>query len=136
MNIVSDKAKPDTNGKRDDGKPSVDLKTRIAKAEHDFTNPAQGKRSRADLPADALALVGRIATELVAGTVVGTFIGWLLDQWLGTLPLFMVILFFLGTLAGMMNIWRMATGRGLKLGYLEHQQNNDQTSDKDDDNKV
>jgi len=74
----------------------VDLKTRIAKAEHDFTNPAKGKRSRAELPADALALVGRIATELVAGTVVGTFIGWLLDQWLGTIPLFMVILFFFG----------------------------------------
>jgi ATP synthase protein I len=135
MNIVSDKAKPDKQGKREHGKTDVDLKTRIAKAEHDFTNPAKGKRSRAELPADALALVGRIATELVAGTVVGTFIGWLLDQWLGTIPLFMVILFFLGTLAGMMNIWRMATGQGLKLGYLENKQSDDQKSETDDDKK-
>jgi ATP synthase protein I len=135
MNIVSDKAKPDHKGKRQTGKSDVDLKTRIAQAEHDLTSPAKGKRSRADLPADAMALVGRIATELVAGTVVGTFIGWLLDQWLGTLPLFMVILFFLGTLAGMMNIWRMATGRGLKLGYVENQQSDHQTSETNDDKK-
>ncbi|MEC8538380.1 MAG: hypothetical protein VXY51_01475, partial [Pseudomonadota bacterium] len=31
------------------------------------------------LPAGAGAILGRVATELVAGVMVGTFIGWALD---------------------------------------------------------
>ena len=30
--------------------------------------------------------MGRVATELVAGVVVGTLIGWALDRWLDTSP--------------------------------------------------
>ena len=75
--------------------------------------------SRAHLPAGAMALVGRIATEMVAGVMVGGFLGWLLDIWLGTSPLMMIVLFFLGAGAGMMNIWRMASGHGLKVGYFD-----------------
>lgn len=43
----------------------------------------------------------------------------MLDTWLGTSPIFMIVLFFLGAGAGMLNIWRMATGHGLKVGYFD-----------------
>ena len=76
------------------------------------------------LPAGAGALLGRVATELVAGVIVGAFIGWALDRWLGTSPLFLVLLFFLGATAGMLNVWRMVSGRGMATGYFdEHRQN-------------
>ena len=43
----------------------------------------------------------------------------MLDTWLGTSPIFMIVMFFLGAGAGMLNIWRMATGHGLKVGYFD-----------------
>jgi ATP synthase protein I len=100
------------------------LKQRIDEAEDARKMAEDRTSSRAHLPADAMALVGRIATEMVAGIVVGGFIGWLLDKWLGTAPLLMIVLFFLGAGAGMMNIWRMANGHGLKVGYFD-QHNSD-----------
>ena len=51
--------------------------------------------------------------------VVGTFIGWALDQWLETSPLFLLVMFFLGAIAGMLNVWRVFTGRGLAAGYFD-----------------
>ena len=71
------------------------------------------------LPAGAGAILGRVATELVAGVMVGTFIGWALDRWLETSPLFLVMLFFLGAAAGMLNVWRMFSDRGLAVGYFD-----------------
>jgi ATP synthase protein I len=50
----------------------------------------------------------RLATELVAGVVVGGFIGWALDRWLGTTPLLMVVFLLLGAAAGIMNVIRTA----------------------------
>ena len=54
---------------------------------------------------------------MVAGLAVGGFMGWALDTLLGTTPILMIVLFFMGGGAGMMNIWRMAMGHGLKIGY-------------------
>jgi len=82
--------------------------------------------SRSALPKGMGAIMGRVATELVAGVIVGAFIGWVLDNWLGTSPLFLLVLFFLGAIAGMLNVWRIFTGRGLAVGYFdEHKQASD-----------
>ena len=75
------------------------------------------------LPAGMATIVGRVATELVAGVVVGTFSGWALDQWLGSSPLFLLVMFFLGAIAGLMNVWRVFTGRGLAAGYFDEKKN-------------
>jgi len=50
----------------------------------------------------------RLATELVAGFVVGGLIGWYLDKWLGTLPIFLFLFFALGAAAGVSNIIKTA----------------------------
>ena len=82
--------------------------------------------SRSALPKGMGAIIGRVATELVAGVIVGAFIGWVLDNWLGTSPLFLLVLFFLGAIAGMLNVWRIFTGRGLAAGYFdEHKRASD-----------
>ena len=50
----------------------------------------------------------RLGTELVAATVVGTIIGFILDNWFGTKPWLIIIFFFLGTAAGILNVIRTA----------------------------
>ena len=79
----------------------------------------QERTAKAHMPAEGLALAGRVATELVAGIVVGGALGWALDEFFGTSPLWLVVLFFLGAIGGMMNVWRLATGRGMAAGYFD-----------------
>lgn len=47
-----------------------------------------------------------IATDLVAASFVGVFIGLSLDKWLGTKPLCLIVCIILGFLAGFRNIVR------------------------------
>jgi ATP synthase protein I len=56
----------------------------------------------------ALARGFRLSTELVAGVLVGAFIGWALDKWLGTSPWGMIVFLLLGFAAGVMNVIRAA----------------------------
>ena len=50
----------------------------------------------------------KLGTELVAAVGVGTIIGFILDSWFGTKPWLIVIFFFLGAAAGMLNVIREA----------------------------
>jgi ATP synthase protein I len=58
----------------------------------------------------------RIAVELVAGIGVGALIGYALDGWLGTRPWLMVLFFFLGAAAGVVNAYRVAKGLDDSVG--------------------
>jgi ATP synthase protein I len=57
--------------------------------------------------ASALGAGMRAASELVAGILVGTGIGFLLDRTFGTKPLFLIVLMMLGMAAGFVNIYRL-----------------------------
>ena len=50
----------------------------------------------------------KLGTELVAAVAVGTIIGFILDSWFDTKPWLIVIFFFLGAAAGMLNVIRTA----------------------------
>ena len=50
----------------------------------------------------------KLGTELVAAVGVGTIIGFILDNWFGTKPWFIIIFFFLGAAAGMLNVVKTA----------------------------
>ena len=56
----------------------------------------------------ALARGFRLSTELVAGVLVGAFIGWALDKWLGISPWGMIVFLLLGFAAGVINVMRAA----------------------------
>ena len=51
----------------------------------------------------------KIGTELVAAVVVGSTIGFLLDNWFGTKPLLTICFFFMGVAAGILNVFKSAT---------------------------
>jgi len=50
----------------------------------------------------------KLGTELVAAVVVGTIIGFILDTVFDTKPWLIIIFFFLGSAAGMLNVIRAA----------------------------
>jgi len=50
----------------------------------------------------------RLGTELVAAVIVGTIIGFILDTWFDTKPWLIIIFFFIGSAAGMLNVIRVA----------------------------
>jgi len=108
-----------------------DIDRRIDRMQVDRAEKARGP-DRHGLPAGAGAILARVATELVAGVIVGAFIGWVLDRWFGTSPLFLVLLFFLGAAAGMLNVWRMVSGRGMAAGYFDEHRRDADGKDKQD----
>ena len=69
-------------------------------------NASSGSGPRSD--PSALARGFRLSTELVAGVLVGAFIGWALDKWLGISPWGMIVLVLLGFAAGVLNVMRAA----------------------------
>ena len=50
----------------------------------------------------------KLGTELIAAVIVGTIIGFILDSWFDTKPWLIIIFFFLGAAAGMLNVIRVA----------------------------
>ena len=50
----------------------------------------------------------KLGTELVAAVGVGTIIGFILDTWFGTKPWLIIVFFFLGSAAGILNVIKAA----------------------------
>jgi ATP synthase protein I len=95
-----------TEGDRPSSLQKLDAELRKARERE---RGGDGPDERADSggrPTSGLGLAFRIGSELVAGLAVGLGIGWALDRWLGTGPWLMVVFFFLGSAAGILNVWR------------------------------
>ena len=50
----------------------------------------------------------KLSTELVSAVAVGTIIGFILDKTFGTKPWLIIIFFFVGVIAGIINVIRSA----------------------------
>ena len=50
----------------------------------------------------------KLSTELVSAVAVGTIIGFILDKTFGTKPWLIIIFFFIGVIAGIINVVRSA----------------------------
>lgn len=59
----------------------------------------------------------RAGTELVGCIGAGGFIGWLLDKWLLTSPLCLIIFLLLGMAAAFLNIYKITMGMGTSVGF-------------------
>jgi len=61
---------------------------------------------------NALGFGLRIGIELVAALIVGVGIGWLADRYIGTRPWGILLGFFLGSAAGIINVFRAVQNMG------------------------
>ena len=82
-----------------------DFKTRLKIAKSKIENLAKSNEpKRGTFMGNAF----KLGTELVAAVAVGTIIGFILDNWFGTKPWLIIIFFFLGSAAGMLNVIKTA----------------------------
>ncbi len=82
-----------------------DFKTRLKIAKSKIKKKVQSdSEKRGSFMGNAF----KLGTELVAAVAVGTIIGFILDNWFGTKPWLIIIFFFLGAAAGMLNVIRTA----------------------------
>tara|TARA_B100000963_G_scaffold343787_1_gene345975 strand:- start:1415 stop:1681 length:267 start_codon:yes stop_codon:yes gene_type:complete len=50
----------------------------------------------------------KLSTELVSAVLVGSIIGFILDSWFDTKPWLIIIFFFVGVIAGIINVIKSA----------------------------
>ena len=50
----------------------------------------------------------KLGTELIAAVAVGTIIGFILDNWFDTKPWLIITFFFVGVVAGILNVIKSA----------------------------
>ena len=55
-----------------------------------------------------LGIAFKMSTELVAAVLVGSIIGFIFDSWFGTKPWLILTFFFVGVIAGILNVIRSA----------------------------
>ena len=82
-----------------------DFKTRLKIAKEKIKKQIENDvENRGSLMGSAF----KLGTELVAAVAIGTIIGFILDSWFDTKPWLIIIFFFLGTAAGILNVIRTA----------------------------
>ena len=89
-----------------------EISTRLKIAKKKIANSIQKKD---DTNTASFGKAMKISTELVASVVVGGTIGFLLDSWFDTKPLFIICFFFIGVAAGMLNVFKLAKKINEKL---------------------
>ncbi len=82
-----------------------DFKTRLKIAKSKFKNKLLNESEKRG---SFMGSAFKLGTELVAAVAVGTIIGFILDSWFDTKPWLIIIFFFLGAAAGMLNVIRAA----------------------------
>ncbi len=87
------------------------LNQRLSKIQDDRqfqTDQSETGSGNAQSRASAMAVGLRLSSELVAGVVVGTILGWGFDRLLSTSPWGLIVFMLLGFVAGVINVMRSA----------------------------
>ena len=82
-----------------------DFKTRLKIAKSKLDNNSTKNNNKKSM---VLGNAFKLGTELVAAVAVGTIIGFILDSWFDTKPILIILFFFLGAAAGIMNVIKAA----------------------------
>jgi len=85
--------------------PKDSLKTRLEIAKSKILKRNLYKDTK---PPSSIGTAFKLSTELVSAVAVGTIIGFILDTTFGTKPWFILIFFFVGVVAGIVNVFRSA----------------------------
>ena len=85
--------------------PKDQFKTRLEIAKNKILKRSKISRQSSS---SKLGIAFKMSTEMVAAVVVGTIIGFILDNWFGTKPWLILIFFFVGVIAGILNVVRSA----------------------------
>jgi len=89
-----------------------EISTRLKIAKKNFRE-TEDKNRGSNVASVGKAL--KISTELVAAVVVGSAMGFLLDNWFDTKPLLTICFFTMGVAAGILNVFRSAKRMQKKL---------------------
>ena len=82
-----------------------DLKTRLKIAKSKYKNKNQSDKENEK---SSFGKAFQLSTELVSAVLVATIIGFILDNWFDTKPWLIIIFFFIGVAAGIINVIRSA----------------------------
>jgi len=88
---------------RNDGSFDARLQAARTKQSMDALVPAKDTAGTAS----PMGIGVRVGVELVSALAVSVAIGWGLDRWLGTTPIFIGLFVLLGGAAGVANVWRL-----------------------------
>ena len=81
---------------------SNEIKEKIKKIESDMGI----KKEVQDTKVSSLGIAMKMGTEFVAAVFVASFMGFYIDKWLETTPVFIIIFFIIGSVAGIFNVVR------------------------------
>ena len=83
-----------------------DFKARLRIAKNKLKNNSKIKNNNQN--SSNMGSAFKLSTELVSAVLVGTIIGFILDTWFGTKPWLIIVFFFLGSAAGILNVIKTA----------------------------
>ena len=87
------------------------FKTRLEIAKKKISNKSDTNEAN---KSSVLGMAFKMSTEFVAAVAVGTIIGFIFDNWFGTKPWLILIFFFVGVIAGIMNVVKSAKNMQIK----------------------
>jgi ATP synthase protein I len=108
---------------------------RLSKIKSDLSALKSEKKSDQDThekklqDTESMSVGLRAGAELITSIAAGGLIGYMLDNWLETKPIFLIALLILGVITGFVNVWRTTQNIGYQVGYK------DLNTDKKDDDK-
>ena len=85
--------------------PKNSFKTRLEIAKKKLSRKSLYKNKQSP---SSIGTAFKMSTELVYAVVVGTIIGFILDKTFGTKPWLILIFFFVGVVAGILNVFKSA----------------------------
>ena len=83
-----------------------DFKTRLKIAKKKLKNSSKNVENNGN--SSSMGTAFKLSTDLVAHVAVGTIIGFILDSSFDTKPWLIIIFFFLGSVAGILNVIKTA----------------------------
>ena len=102
------------------------------KARQKAESETESAHSKKIQDTESMSIGLRAGAELITSIAAGGLIGYLLDQWLSTTPLFLIAMLVLGVITGFVNVWRTTQNIGYQVGYRDLKNTKDNKTKKDD----